>query len=196
LAPNYSGANLSAVHDVELRRSLDMSPLLRLVALAGHVTAQRYRRVMADQHGLTPASANTLSMLAWGTTLGFVDTGTPGRATHAELARRLWVRPATLTGIVDTLVKAGYVARERDETDRRVVWLVLTDSGREMARSIGNQLRDALDKASRPSPDEEAVIRAYLTDLIMKYHDKESADESAGHPSGQPDYRRAGARAR
>jgi DNA-binding MarR family transcriptional regulator len=177
-------ANVSAVDEGQLRRSLEMSPLLRLVSLAGHVTGQRYRRVMADHHGLTPASANTLSMLAWGTTRGFVDTGTPGRATHAELARRLLITPATLTGIVDTLVKAGFVARERGETDRRVVWLVLTDEGRAMARSIGSQLRDALDRANRPSAEHEAIIREYLTELIMKYHDKESLDESA-HPSGQ-----------
>src|SRR3989440_3544992 len=108
------------VDEEELRASLDTSPLLRLVALAGHVTSQRFGRVMGRQHGLTSAGAAVLTVLNWGIGRG-VEQGTPGRATHAELARRCFLTPATLTGVVDTLEKAGYVRRERDEADRRAV---------------------------------------------------------------------------
>jgi len=75
------------VDEEELRASLDTSPLLRLVTLAGHVTSQRFGRVMGRQHGLTSAGAAVLTVLNWGLGRG-IEQGKPGRATHAELARR------------------------------------------------------------------------------------------------------------
>ena len=74
-----------------------------------------------------------LSALAFGTGRG-IDGRQPGRATHSELAKRCLITPATLTGIVSTLEKAGYVRRERDRADRRVVWLLLTETGKSAPR--------------------------------------------------------------
>jgi DNA-binding MarR family transcriptional regulator len=161
------------VDDDELRASLLDNPLLRLVALAGHVTSQRFGRVMGRQHGLTSAGAAVLSVLTWGAGRG-VDQGTPGRATHAELARRCFFTPATLTGVVDTLEKAGYVRRERDESDRRVVWLVLTDAGRERTREIGRQVAELFQPTDTEcDPAKEKIVREFLVDLIVKNYEKE-----------------------
>lgn len=44
-----------------------------------------------------------------------------GEVTIGELARLLALPPATTTGIVDRLVKQGWVARDRTEADRRTV---------------------------------------------------------------------------
>lgn len=162
--------------DEELRQSLDSAPLLRLLVLAGHVTAQRWGRVTQAQHGLTTAGVNTLLLVARGAG-GEPATDASGRLTHADLARKLWVRPATLTGVVDTLVKAGYLARERDETDRRKVWLVLTDEGRARVGEIRKDVREILAVPMvHPDPAAAAVIRAFLVDLIMTYHE-EPTDE-------------------
>jgi len=38
-----------------------------------------------------------------------------------DLARRLGVHPATITGILDRLEKGGWIVRERDPSDRRAV---------------------------------------------------------------------------
>jgi DNA-binding MarR family transcriptional regulator len=38
-----------------------------------------------------------------------------------ELARRLGVHPATVTGILDRLERGGWIVRERDPSDRRAV---------------------------------------------------------------------------
>jgi DNA-binding MarR family transcriptional regulator len=170
-------------HEERLRRSLEAAPVLRLIALAGHVTSQQWSRLMNQQHGMTSAGVNTLLMLAWGTGRGGVEEGTPGRATNAELARRLWIRPATMSGIVDTLIKADYVARTRDVEDRRVVWLTLTEAGKARVGEIGDQLRDAFNPEHvTPDPEHEKIIREFLIDLIMTYRDKESFDEWAGRP--------------
>jgi DNA-binding MarR family transcriptional regulator len=128
---------------------------------------------MGRQHGLSSAGAAVLAVLTWGTGRG-VERGIPGRATHAELARRCYLAPATLTGVIDTLEKGGYVRRERDEADRRVVWLVMTDAGREHARKIGQDFSEVYQPtAAECDPAQEKVVREFLVDLIVKNYEKE-----------------------
>jgi MarR family transcriptional regulator, organic hydroperoxide resistance regulator len=50
----------------------------------------------------------------------------------SELARRMYLHPSTVVGILDRLVARGLVARERSREDRRVVSVALTPVGREM----------------------------------------------------------------
>lgn len=51
--------------------------------------------------------------------------------TMSELQKHLYLAPSTLTGLVDGLVDAGLIIRERDADDRRVVRLRLTQAGEE-----------------------------------------------------------------
>src|ERR1700704_3255470 len=44
-----------------------------------------------------------------------------GPLSPSTLARRAGLHPATMTGILDRLERGGWVARERDPTDRRAV---------------------------------------------------------------------------
>jgi DNA-binding MarR family transcriptional regulator len=157
----------------EIRASMCDDPLLRLVAVAGNVVSQRFGRVFGRQSGLTPAGAGVLATLHWGAGRGF-ERGEPGRATPADLARRVMLAPATVTGIVDTLEKGGYVTRERDTGDRRIVWVVITDAGRERVAEIGRQTRDLIctTEAER-DPEKEKVVREFLIELIVNHYDKE-----------------------
>jgi DNA-binding MarR family transcriptional regulator len=50
----------------------------------------------------------------------------------AELARRMYLHPATVVGIVDRLEGRGLVSRRRSQEDRRVVEIELTDLGKEL----------------------------------------------------------------
>jgi DNA-binding MarR family transcriptional regulator len=126
---------------------------------------------MGRQHGLSTAGASVLAVLSWGMGRG-LDRGTPGRATHAELARRCFFTPATLTGVVNTLEKAGYVRRERDETDRRVVWLVITEAGQDRVHEIGRQIAGLLQPTeAEQDPAKEKIIREFLIDLIVKNYE-------------------------
>src|SRR5207248_3247619 len=43
---------------------------------------------------------------------------------------------STATGVIDRLEQHGYVRRERDGDDRRVVWVELTDAGRRVQSEI------------------------------------------------------------
>ncbi|SHE86974.1 transcriptional regulator, MarR family [Thermoanaerobacter uzonensis DSM 18761] len=56
--------------------------------------------------------------------------------TMKELQRRLLLAPGTLTGLVDNLVSDRLVERWRDETDRRLVYLKLTQEGDKLLKEI------------------------------------------------------------
>ena len=151
----------------ELREQLRDAPLTRLVGLAGQAVGHTIKRMFAEDDGLSPGAARVLAHLAWGRGRALADDGEPGRATHTQLAQRSMITPATLTGVVTTLEKAGYVRRERDEEDRRVVWLVPTDSGLVRARQIADRMHDA-HSALIPalSPELETAIRGFLITVI------------------------------
>lgn len=85
--------------------------------------------------------------------------GSDGALTMGELARRASITEKTITGVIDRLEKMGLAQRRRDQGDRRVIHVVLTEQGgrtfaeleavmqRRLARFLGlldPQDRDAL----------------------------------------------------
>lgn len=50
----------------------------------------------------------------------------------SDLARRMYLHPSTVVGILDRLVSRGLVARTRSVADRRVVTVELSERGREL----------------------------------------------------------------
>jgi len=78
--------------------------------------------------------------------------------------------PGTVTSVVDTLVRNGYVERRREPTDRRVVRLHLTDAGRrkveEAISLIGPRWQEAFGYVD---PADEPVIRKFLIQTIDRF---------------------------
>ena len=56
------------------------------------------------------------------------------RRTVSEVAEQLYISLSAVTTQIDRLCRLGLVIRSRSEEDRRVVWLQLTDKGREMVQ--------------------------------------------------------------
>ena len=50
----------------------------------------------------------------------------------SDLARRMYLHPATMVGLLDRLEAKGLLKRTRSEKDRRVVYIDLTDQGHEL----------------------------------------------------------------
>lgn len=175
----------------ELREQLATAPIMRLVGLAGQAVGNRFRRTFAEEDGLSPGAAAVLLTLSFGEGRG-LERGTPGRATHSELAQRCMITPATLTGIVSTLEKAGYVRRERDQADRRVVWLRLTEPGAERAREIGARVGEANAELKKHlTPELEAAVRGFLltlieNDLALAQEAPDLSPPASGPQSGAP----------
>lgn len=57
-----------------------------------------------------------------------VGISTPKKV--SEIAKSLNVTPGTMTVNIDNLEKKGYVTRERSESDKRVVFINLTEKGK------------------------------------------------------------------
>jgi DNA-binding MarR family transcriptional regulator len=68
--------------------------------------------------------------------------GHDGALTMGELSRRVGITEKTVTGVVDRLEEAGYLHRERDTADRRVVRVRLAPPGDEAYRRIERRLTD------------------------------------------------------
>jgi len=54
----------------------------------------------------------------------------------SEISRRLGIAKPNITPLVDRLYEAGYVDRQHDENDRRVVNIVLLEAGKEKLAAI------------------------------------------------------------
>ena len=93
----------------------------------------------------------------------------------SAIAKELSVTMGTLTIAMNSLVKKGYVARERGKADRRIVYISLSEKGRkayrhheqfhhEMIESIMNGLGDR---------ETEALVQA-LMKLNLWFREKEA----------------------
>jgi DNA-binding MarR family transcriptional regulator len=88
----------------------------------------------------------------------------------SDVASRGWSSPGTLTSVVNTLVREGYVERRSDPGDRRVVRLFVTEAGRQVCEDYftfaGPRWREAFGFVD---PADEPVIRKFFTDLIENF---------------------------
>ncbi len=64
------------------------------------------------------------------------DPYSPSPRTPAELAEAAGVTRATMTGLIDTLERDGYVTREPDPVDRRMMSVLLTEKGEDFLREF------------------------------------------------------------
>lgn len=82
-----------------------------------------------------------------------------------EVANELGVTLSAATGLVDRLVKAGLAERDRDNQDRRVVWVKITPAG-ETALQAAEERRRAVFRAMVKSLSEEEL--AQLCDILER----------------------------
>jgi len=83
----------------------------------------------------------------------------------SELAERLLVTGGNITGIIDRLERDGYVYRERDKKDRRVVRALLTDKGFDLYKSFLPRYKEVMRKINSVLTTEE---RQQLQRLLKK----------------------------
>jgi DNA-binding MarR family transcriptional regulator len=73
---------------------------------------------------------------------------TPGPHTGRGLARVLGVSKPVVTRALNTLGALGYLRRERDQDDRRNVFVVRTNSGADFLEGFKRNLREGGDSSS------------------------------------------------
>jgi DNA-binding MarR family transcriptional regulator len=86
---------------------------------------------------------------------------TDGPQPMRALAEALDVSQASATGIVDRMEQRGLVERRRDEEDRRVVRVILTDEGRQLVEGVARERQDHMRAMLDEFTDDE--LQAFLT---------------------------------
>lgn len=123
-----------------------------------HATLASFRRSLriflafseeaARQAGLTPQQHQAILAIR-----GFAPQG---EMTIHELAEHLLLKPQTTVELVDRLVDAGLVRRERDQVDRRRVFLALTAKANRILEKLS---ATHLAQIRRDAPELIALLR-------------------------------------
>ncbi|WP_150265166.1 MarR family winged helix-turn-helix transcriptional regulator [Paenibacillus tepidiphilus] len=89
------------------------------------------------------------------------------RLTMAEISQRIHKDKSTVTALVDKLVRLGYVVKERDQVDARVVYVALTGKGRELESLFEAVSQDMLNVFYRNVSEQE---QQELLRILEKIH--------------------------
>lgn len=110
------------------------------------------------------------------------------QCTAATLARKMSQDPGAMTRALDRLEAKGLIRRERSGTDRRVVQVVLTDAGRDVAAQVPPVLAEVLNQhLAGFGHDEWQQLLGLLRRLVdngERLREGGLADASAQAPAG------------
>jgi DNA-binding MarR family transcriptional regulator len=92
------------------------------------------------------------------------------RARVGVLAENLGIHVSNVTGIIDRLVESGFVCREEDAGDRRLVVSRLTPKGEAtLAELYDGRAASIGERLTKLSPDELLALRTGLRALLSQW---------------------------
>lgn len=95
-----------------------------------------------------------------------------GACTMQVLGQQLGFTKSGATRIVDRLEHSGYARRERDEDDRRICCVILTDAGRALVeRIVEEYARKTNVSLGRLDEDMRDVLLASLRSFVRTFRD-------------------------
>ena len=98
--------------------------------------------------------------------------------TAAEISRCAGVDPSTMTRMLDRLEAKGLLARKRNETDRRVIDIELTEDGRKIVAEIPFLLAESLNHHLRGFSAQELKT---LKSLLRRFTANACANPDSTH---------------
>jgi DNA-binding MarR family transcriptional regulator len=127
------------------------------VLMLGRLFSSRQAGDARMTHAHGQGALGTLSMSQF----TLLKTVSEGPAKMADIAAKLGIKPPAVSAIVDAAELAGHVARERDQQDRRVTRVSLTEAGRSALARADADRREVLRRhASALTRDDlKALIR-------------------------------------
>lgn len=102
--------------------------------------------------------------------------------TQKELAEKTGLRPATVSVTIEKMERDGFVTRFRDDKDKRVIRVLLTDKGQEIDRSNRKKV-EALEREFSGVLDEGE--KSELSRLLYKIIDGYAAHRTADKEEGE-----------
>jgi len=161
------------------RMSLESSERIDecLIALRRTLRAiSLFDRELAHSTGVTPAQLRVLQILNY---------KRDGSETPKALANQMGIAQATITAIVDKLEAFGLIARQRSETDRRKMNVVITEKGRQHVRDAPDALQQRFVRAfDRMQSWEQAQLVASL-ERVASMLDADDIDASPVLTAGE-----------
>jgi DNA-binding MarR family transcriptional regulator len=129
----------------------------------GYLMRMAVNRVLPQMEALFQDEELTFSQ--WTTLVALHD----GRiSTAGDLAHNICHDAGSLTRLVDQMEKRGFVARQRSQSDRRVVTLTLTPSGRAMVEALAPRVMNFWNKLLAGFTHAEIdTLIALLTRLVI-----------------------------
>ena len=116
----------SMAHATHMDRTDQSLVALRRILRATEI----YGRKLAKAAGLTAVQFRVLQIVA-----------ERGSCTATEIAQKMRVSQATVTSLVDKLVRREVVTREKSQTDRRQIHIIITKAGREIVSHAPDALQ-------------------------------------------------------
>jgi len=115
-----------------------------------------------------------------------------GSASSSAMARRLAVRPPSVTGLTDGLVARGLIQRRHADTDRRTVSHELTAEGRRVLsqadRGVEARLREIAGSLGEPALEAQAfdALRLWLHAMAAHRQARLASTEARGDAAVRP----------
>jgi len=91
------------------------------------------------------------------------------------ISKRMGISPPVVTGLVDRLVKSGYVARMRDFQDRRIVFVRLTKKGNAYVGKFKKAIQKKWKQILVHLTDGERLAYIKIMKKLMRVFEQEKA---------------------
>ena len=106
-------------------------------------------------------------------------------ATMSQLSDQMNFPMSTATGIIDRLVKKGYIERGKNETDRRIVVISLADKGKDFVKRMKGMLFTYAQRAYDALNEEEREAAFRIVDKVItsfkKYQEETQQSSTVKH---------------
>ena len=123
---------------------------------------------MSKQYGLTGPQNLVLRLLI-----------KKGALSSADLSCQMYVTPANITGIIDRLEKKGLVERIRQQSDRRVALITLTQSGQKLGKTIPDPIEKKIVNQLSDLEPKNLQILSMTMNQILNLIDTKGAEEKS-----------------
>jgi len=124
---------------------------------------------------LSKESGLTLPQIA---VLRAIATAPESELSVAAISNRVQLSSPTVSGILDRLERAGLVLRERGSSDRRKVWLRLTEAGTAKLRDTPAPLQDRFVRRVNELPEERKRALSESLTTLVSFLEAEAIDAS------------------
>lgn len=106
-----------------------------------------------------------------------------GDITMSQLASSMNVPMSTATGVIERLVKNGYIVRVKSDTDRRIVTIRLTGKGTSLSEELKGTLRRFTDLLVQGLSEEEQRLLVQIFLKVLDNLSKTASEPASDHES-------------